>query len=185
MTSSNTPTGAELAPENRPIGARLLGSPRTRSLAIVALLIVGFAVVATAIVLIAGATPVREYPADSPEGTIQRYIRALDERDLDNAYALLSGAAQGRFSRAQFSEQQYAYGSYGDGSGRLVRIDRTEVTGDRATVALTIEQFWGGGFGSNRTVMHRTIRLVREPGGWRLDEALVGPELMPAWPASK
>lgn len=183
MTSSNTPTGAEPAPENRPIDARLIGSSRNRSLAIVALLIVGFAVVATAIVLIAGAPPVREYPADSPEGTIQRYMRALDERDLDGAYALLSSAAQGRFSKAQFNEQQYAYGSYGDGSGRLVRIDRTEVTGDRATVALTIEQFWGGGFGSNRTVMHRTIRLVREPGGWRLDEALVGPELMPAWPA--
>ena len=181
MISSNTPTGAEPAPGNRPIDARLLGSPRNRSLAIVALLIVGFVVAATAIVLIAGATPVREYPAALPEGTIQRYIRALDERDLDGAYALLSSAAQGRFSKAQFNEQQYAYGPYGEGSGRLVRIDRTEVTGDRATVALTIEQFWGGGFGSNRTVMHRTIRLVLEPGGWRLDEALVGPELMPAW----
>ncbi len=183
MASSNRGTGAEPEPENRPIDARLLGSPRNRSLAIVVLLIIGFVVVATAIVPVAGATPVREYPADSPEGTIQRYVRALDERDLDGAYALLSSAAQGRFSKAAFYEQQYGYGSYGDGSGRLVRIDRTEVTGGRATVALTIEQFWGGGFGSNRTVMHRTIRLVREPAGWRLDEALVGPELMPAWPA--
>lgn len=181
MTSSNAPTGADLVPEHRPIDARLLGSPRNRSLAIVALLIVGFVLVATAIVLIAGATPVREYPADSPEGTIQRYIRALDERDLDGAYTLLSSAARNSFSKAQFSEQQYVYGPYGDGSGRLVRIDRTEVTGDRATVTLTIEQFWGGGFGSDRTVIHRTIRLVREAGGWRLDEALVGPELMPAW----
>ncbi len=180
MTSSNPP-GAQPAPGNRPIDVRLPGSSRNRSVAIVALLIVGFVVVATAIVLLAGATPVREYPPDSPEGTIQRYMRALDERDLDGAYALLSSAAQGRFSKAQFSEQQYAYGPYGDGNGRLVRIDRTEVTGDRAIVALTSEQFWSSGFSSNRTVVHRTIRLVRETGGWRLDEALVGPELMPAW----
>ncbi len=180
MTSSSPP-GAQPAPGSRSIDAPLPGSPRNRSIAVVALLIVGFVVAATAIVLMVGATPVREYPADSPEGTIQRYIRALDERDLDAAYALLSKATQTRFSDAQFSEQQYAYGPYGDGSGRLIRIDRTEVTGERATVSLTIEQYWGGGFGSNRTVMHRTIRLVRDPGGWRLDEALVGPELMPAW----
>ena len=181
MTSSSTPTGAERAPEIRLIDARLPGSPRNRSLALVALVIVGFVVVATAIVLIAGATPIREYAADSPEGTIQRYLRALDGRDVDGAYALLSGAAQGTFSKAQFSEQQNAYGPYGDDSGRLVRIDRIEVAGDRATVALTIEQYWGGGFGSSRSVLHRTIRLVRETGGWRLDEALVGPDLMPAW----
>lgn len=179
--TSWSPPGAQPASGNRPIDARLPGSLRNRSLAIVALLIIGFVVVATAIVLIAGATPVHEYPADSPEGTIQRYMRALDERDPAAAYALLSSAVQGRFSEAQFADQQYSYGPYGDGSGRLVRIDRTDVTGDRATVALTIEQYWGGGFGSNRTVMHRTIRLVREAGDWRLDEALVGPELMPAW----
>jgi hypothetical protein len=180
MTSSNPPDAQPTA-GNRPIDAGLPGSSRKRSLAIVALLIVGFVVVATAIVLMVGAAPVREYPADSPEGTIQRYLRALDERDPAGAYALLSSAAQGRLSEAQFADQQYAYGPYGDGSGRLVRIDRTEVTGDRATVTLTIEQYWGGGFGSNRTVVHRTIRLIRETGGWRLDEALVGPELMPAW----
>jgi hypothetical protein len=181
MISSNTPTGAKPPPENRPIGTPPRQSPWERSMALVALLIVGFVVVATAIVLLAGATPVREYPADSPEGTIQRYLRALDERDLDGAYTLLSGTAQATFGKAQFSEQQYAYGPYGDDSGRLVRIDRTEVAGDRATVGLTIEMYWSGGFGSSRTVLHRTIRLARESGGWRLDEALVGPDLMPAW----
>jgi hypothetical protein len=149
--------------------------------AIVALLIAGFVVVATAIVLLAGSAPVRDYPADSPEGTIQRYIRALDVRDLEGAYALLSSAAQSGFSKVQFSEQQYPYGPYGDGSGRLVRIDRTDVTGDQATVALTIEQFWGGGLGSNRNVVHRTVRLTHEAAGWRLDEVLVGQELMPSW----
>lgn len=180
MTSSN-PTGAQQMAGDPPTGVARPGSSRNRSLAILALLIVGFVVVATAIVLLAGATPVREYSADSPEGTIQRYIQALDNRDLDGAWTLLSSTAQGRFSKVQFSDQQYAYGPYGDGSGRLVRIDRTVVTGDQATVALTIEQFWGGGLGSNRTVMHRTVSLIREVAGWRLDEVLVGPELMPAW----
>jgi hypothetical protein len=55
------------------------------------------------------------------------------------------------------------------------------VTGDQATVALTIEQFWGGGLGTNRSVVHRTVGLTREAAGWRLDEVLVGQELMPAW----
>lgn len=179
--ANSHPPGSQPVAAVPPTGVLAPGSSRNRSLAIVALLIAGFVIVATTIVLLAGATPLREYPADSPEGTIQRYIQALDDRDLDGAYALLSSTAQAGFSKVQFSDQQYAYGPYGDGSGRLVRIDRTEVTDDRATVALTIEQFWGGGLGSNRTVMHRTVRLVREAAGWRLDEVLVGPELMPAW----
>jgi hypothetical protein len=164
-----------------PVGQPTRPKSRARAIPVVVVALVAFAVVAASVVLLVGQAPAREYPADTPEGTIQRYVRALDDRDLDTAYGLLSAARRTSLSRADFADMAGAYGQpYDQGSGRIVRIAATTITGDRAVIELAIEQFWGGGFSSNRIVLQRIVDLVREEGGWRLRDALVGPELYPA-----
>jgi hypothetical protein len=76
----------------------------------------------------------------------------------------------------------YGYG-YGDTIGRVVRIDRTDVRDDRATVFLTVETYYGGGgLTPSRSTVHPSLQLVRENGAWKLDQLYVSPELFPEMP---
>lgn len=129
-------------------------------------------VIAIGLTLAIGSGGVRNYPADSPEGTVQRFLQAVDSHDYDSAYSLLSTSVRNRVSMSGFVSQ-YSYGSPSE--NRRIRIDRVDRSDRVTTVDLSVDSFSGGDlFGSSRYTYQVEIRLVREGGTWLIDEDFVG-----------
>jgi hypothetical protein len=137
------------------------------------------------VILALGGGGVREYPAGTPEATVQAYVRAVDSNDLSAAYGQLSARLRGTITEAAYADRSvmYGYGGGGDGSSRVVRIDRTDLRDDRATVVVSVEQYYtGGGLTPNRSTNHATLQLVREGSAWKLDQLYFGPDFVPDMP---
>jgi hypothetical protein len=54
--------------------------------------------------------------------------------------------------------------------GHQVRIDGVDTGNGRGTVRLQIEDVSGSGLGFNRYSWDRSVALVFEDGGWKIDE---------------
>lgn len=161
--------GLPALPRSRP---RL--DPEVRRIGAVALVVVAVAVAAVvATATLGGRTAT--YAPGTPEAVFQDYLQRLEAGDLDGAYGSFSAGVRSRLPLASFEQQV----DQADGPSVRVQIDRAEITGDIARLRLTIDRWWAGGLQSSRWREERTIRLVREAGAWRIDEALAG--LDPAW----
>ena len=126
--------------------------------------------VASAVAVIAGGED--EFPVDSPEGTVQRYLRAVADRDTTTAYSLLTPELEQRcatlpkevITRRGEADFRAAL------EGRVERGSTTEVH-----VRLT-ERQGGGPFSDNEWTQSLVFMLQRQDGGWRFVE--------PPWPLS-
>jgi len=143
-----------------------------RSLLYVALGVVALAVVTIVVVLLAGGREAAEFPADSPEATLQAYLAAYDEGDLDAAHAYFSAGVRDHMDRQAY---QQAVDSWGVGTepDRTVLFDSATGTGDRVQLHLIVEEFYGDGLSGDTYRSPRDVRLVREDGEWRIDQALI------------
>lgn len=144
----------------------------SRSLLYVALGVVALAVVTIVVVLLAGGREAAEFPPDSPEAALQRYLAAYEEGDLDAAHAYFSADVRQRMDREAY---QQAVDSWGVGTepDRTVLFDSASGTGDRVQLHLLIEEFYGDGLSGDTYRSPRDVRLVREDGEWRIDQALI------------
>jgi hypothetical protein len=144
-----------------------------RSIAIIAGLVVILVAAAVAAVLTLGNRPPAEYPPDSPQAAFIGYVRAFEARDPETAYSYFSQKVKRTMTFEQFTDPK----EYGrplpirERNTRL-RIDRVEVTGDRATLWLTTEYFTGSGLSADRYTVTEELQLVREDGAWKIDERL-------------
>ena len=134
-----------------------------------------WAIVAGVLVLVVGSLGLvvflqsRQQPPDlsTPEGVTLAYAAALQSGDLDTAWGLLAESARAQTSRERFAAR--AGGARGGDRARL-SVEDVHVDGDAARVALVRTYASSGGFlfesssGSSRA----TVRLVREPAGWRI-----------------
>lgn len=160
--------------------AEARGSDRT--LLVVAAGIVALVAITAVVVLLLGSREPASLPADAPEGVVQRHLAAFENRDFEAAHAYFSSEVRAEMDVDAYEQLTREYGIYPDEISRRVLFDRTEADGDRATVHLTVEEYYGGGgpFGGGETYRSsREIRLVREDGAWRIDEPLVGFEPAP------
>jgi len=144
----------------------------SRSLLYVALGVVALAVVTIVVVLLAGGREAAQFPADSPEAAFQAYLAAYDEGDLEAAHAYFSAAVREQMDRGAY---QRAVDSWGVGTepDRTVLFDSTTGTGDRVQIHLIVEEFYGDGLSGDTYRSPRDVRLVREDGEWRIDQALI------------
>lgn len=141
-----------------------------RSVLIIGLSVLALVVVAVAAALALGSTGPSQFPAGSPEDTLQRYLQAIQDGRAEEAYDYLSLRAREQMPFRDFARSVAVVGQ--SPWEQRVRIDRTTVDGDRATLYLTIEHFSGAGIGFNRWTYERPVRLVREDGAWKIDEPL-------------
>jgi hypothetical protein len=161
-------TAAPVANEPAPMSAaRRSAWSRLGSTTWLGIFIGAVVVVATAIVLVAGNRPLADFPADSPEGTFQRYLVAWYDEDYETAYEYFSSSVKTRMSYSDFTA--YMYGS----PQQSVTINRTSGTGDRRHIFVTIEEFYGMGPGSSYS-REESISMVLEGGAWKIDEPLSG-----------
>ncbi len=76
---------------------------------------------------------------NTPEGTVQRYIQALQDEQYDVAYRLLSAEAQAECTLSNFRSQ----GRFGRDQDTRVRLDRVIEASDGTEVRLEMVNFSG------------------------------------------
>ncbi|MGH2356448.1 MAG: hypothetical protein ACRDGJ_00365 [Candidatus Limnocylindria bacterium] len=146
-----------------------------KALVIIGAGIAALVVLAVVVVLAGGSRPATTYPADTPEGTFQRYYAAFEEGDFGAAYAFLSVRVTERISFEEY-ERQAEDSSVGfeGGPARRILFDKVTGGGGRRTLHLTVEEFYGDGLDASRNRYQVNVRMVLEDGAWRIDEPLVG-----------
>jgi hypothetical protein len=109
----------------------------------------------------------RETPPDlnTPSGVVLAYALAEQRGDGQAAWDLLAPSVQARADRERFLAR---FGERGSDRAFLSTESET-TTGDTASVALVRTYPSSGGiFGSTSYSNRNTVRLVREPEGWRI-----------------
>lgn len=147
-----------------------------RSILLIGAAILGLLTLVVAVVLVAGDREPQRYPPDSPQGVVQGYLAAWDERDYGAAYAFFSSRVTDTLSEADYRVAAADYARYGlppNGSARGVFIDDVTDGSTHVTVQLTVEEVIGNGLDANVYRSPRTVALVREGTEWRIDEALL------------
>jgi hypothetical protein len=158
-------------------GARGTTGP-ARSILVIGAIVVAIVVVAVLVVVLASRPPTT-YPADSPEGTIQRYLAAVEAGEPEAAYAFFSRSVRTEMPLDSY-RRAWADLAWEREQDRRVVLEQVDLRDTRATVHLRVDVYSGGGpFGPNRYTYERSVGLVRESGEWRIDEPLVGLEPVP------
>lgn len=162
---------ASVAPAGRP----------ARSLIIAGLLVLSLVIAAAVAAITLGSRGPASFPADSPQEAFQSYYRAYQNQDTDIAYQYFSQRVQRQVSLEEYSRIVGSSGLYTSPDERNARIlvDRVEQSDDRATLYLIKEMFVGTGINATQFSSERQVRLVREGGAWKIDDALMGIELLP------
>jgi len=152
-----------------------------RTLLLIGAGILALVVVAAVVVLLLGSREPTTFPADSPEGVVQRHLAAFEDGDFGAAHAFFSADVQIDIDLETYERTARDYGGYQGDTSRRILFDRTDVDGDVARVHLTVEEYYGGGpFGGGETYRSpREIRLIREGGSWKIDDPIIGLEPAP------
>lgn len=104
-------------------------------------------------------------PADSPEGALQRYLRALADEDYKLAYGYLSTTSRVRCSLDEFTVQA----SYREVRDSHMTLEGTRRLDDTAVVSARVTVFEPNvPFGANEYSYDRTFQLKLEDGQWRV-----------------
>lgn len=124
----------------------------------------GIVVVALIVATLAlGGGSVTTYPADTPEGVVQRYLDAVLDGDSDVAAGYLTAEQQDRCQEEEF----FRFGR--DISARVALTD-AEIDGDRATVRVRVSEGSSGLLDSYEYTHDETYRLTRVDGAWLIDQ---------------
>lgn len=114
------------------------------------------------------------YPANSPEGTVQRYLNLLQSGKLDQAYRMTQitdYGPEGTMTRAEFA-QQFASWSQ---SSHQVTLDSTTSGQGEASVTVQISSFSGGPFGASSDSNRVVFTLTKTSSRW----LITGPPYLP------
>lgn len=150
---------------------------------IVAGLIVLLVVAAISVLLLR--QPAQDLPADSPGGTVQRFYRALQNKDYTGAYKYLSDSMEKKPTLAEFTNFNTSYYS-GDGdynSQQRIRTEKITITGDDATVPVDFTTYYNSGSpfgGAGDYTSTEVFSLHRENGTWLI--TILPPRYMPYKP---
>jgi len=142
-----------------------------RSILLIGAGILALVVLSVVVVLVVRRGP-PTFPAGSSHAAMAEYLAAWDRDDIEAAYGFLSDEAQGQVSLDDYRLAADQYRNYTQ-PNRQVTIDRVEGSGDKVTLELTVEEFYGQGLSANVSRSPRSVRMVRQADGWKIDEQLV------------
>ncbi len=142
-------------------------------------LLIGAAIVALVVtaLIVAVALPNRptDYAAGSPEAAFQDFYEAWEAGDVEAAYGHLSSTVTADLSLTEYRRMDTDWSWQRDQGRRLVLLS-VDLTGERATLHIRVDEFYQGGLSGQRNSYERSVRLVRELGTWLIDEPLIGIE---------
>ncbi len=111
---------------------------------------------------------------ESPDGVAHNYLLALQQRDYDRAYTLLSPAIKSYPASAEafagdIQNKNNSWNFRLDDTSTTLAVDSARITGDQATVTVRETHFNQGGlFDSNQYTNTFEMRVRREDGVWRI-----------------
>ncbi len=112
-------------------------------------------------------------PEDTPEGAVQRYLRAIVDDDVSEAYAYVSASLQGTCTLQHFIQTT----EYQRSRDLAARVTSTiDVDGKKLVSVEITEPDSGGLFGGGRYSYTVSFTLSLEDGAWQMSE--------PPWPMS-
>jgi hypothetical protein len=131
--------------------------------------IIGVLVIATtSLVLFTRGNNVALLPPDSPQGTVQRYLVAIQDKDYQTAFNYLSpDASPGK--PITFNEWLLQVGSSASSSQSVWKASLGKITenSSSAVVEVIIDHFYSGSlFGNSSNNMPVTFELTKTTGGW-------------------
>jgi hypothetical protein len=137
---------------------------------------IGVLVIVTIIlVLTLGKSNPTMLPADSPEGVVQRYLVAIQEKNFPAAYAYLvppttSDPNNPKIPPSMSYNDWLASAQYAANSTWKANLGKVIVTGDTANVAVTIDTFRPGGpFGNPVNTNNMTFFLKKAGTSWLIN----------------
>jgi hypothetical protein len=140
--------------------------------------IIALLILTVGVVLVRGDRPAASFGPGTPEAAVQAYLVAWDAGDDRAAWAAFSARTQAGTALDAYTEQAQLLRVKGltPDASRQVFIASATVSGDSATVPVTVETTSVGGMSVNRYRQTITVPLVRENGAWRIDQLLMGTE---------
>jgi uncharacterized protein YsxB (DUF464 family) len=124
--------------------------------------VLGIVVAAISIVALIAVLAVKEttpqLDAKTPEGTVQQYLQAVSERDFDSAITYLTSDTK---CNLEDFDQAYLQDSI------RISLSDTSITGDSASVKVSIENSNGDPFGGTYTES-QAFRLTKTDSGWKI-----------------
>jgi hypothetical protein len=103
--------------------------------------------------------------AGSPEGVVQRYLRALEDKRYQDAYAYLNTSAKRQCTVEEFIRAT----SYRQLEDSDMVLDDTQILDNTAIVTARVTVFNPGNvFDSSEYSYTETFDLTRESGQWRM-----------------
>ena len=110
-----------------------------------------------------GPGDVSKYDASTPENAFRSYINAIAMGDRASADQMLSARAR------SIGDSSSQIGPKIEGSYSSVTIESSRVTGDTATLNVTIRSSFGDGVGTPTMSWSEIVGLVREGDTWKID----------------
>jgi hypothetical protein len=129
-------------------------------------------VLASVIVVLVVRRGPQTFPAGSPQAALSEYLAAWDDYNIKAAYELLSQSARGRVTYTEYLSAANSYQGYNQ-TARDVTIDRVTGSGDLVTIQVTVEQFYGDGLSADVSRSPRSVPMIRESDGWKIDDTLI------------
>lgn len=132
--------------------------------------VIGLLAVCTLVVtLIVSNRPVEMMPADTPQGVVQRYMIALEQKDYVTAWGYI--APQPVDNRITYETWLQSF-SYPPGqSTRKVTLGSVNQQGAYATVEVVIDRFsYNGPFGDPVNTSYVSFSLQRIGSAWRITD---------------
>jgi hypothetical protein len=127
--------------------------------------VIALVVAGVVVALVTTRGGVELFPADSPEGAVQRYLLAFGDEEYREAYDYLSSDVQRRCSLDDFLRRA----PYRNTGEHHMTLEDTQTLDDSALVRARVTVFDPGvPFGPSEHSYDRTFQLKLEEGQWRL-----------------
>jgi hypothetical protein len=154
---------------------------RNRSVLYIGVGVLGVVVLGAAVVLLAEGRRPASFEPGTPQAAMQEYLAAWQDDDYEAAYQYFSDQIKADTSLEEYESLVRNFGDpNGYQSNEAIYIDKADGDEEEVTLYLTVEQFYGGdGLGGGSYRSQRTVRMIHQAGGWKVDEPLMGVEQFP------
>ena len=123
-------------------------------------------IVAIVLVLTLPAKEAPLLPEDTPQGTVQRYLLALEAEDYARAWSYLSPPASEKLT---YEDWRSPLVRSGERPGMKVTLAKSTVTGNEARVEVIVDVFRPSGpFDNPVSTNHITFVLTKQGTSWKI-----------------
>jgi hypothetical protein len=142
----------------------------SRALIIFGIVLTALIVVTVVLVLTLGQKNPPQLAENTPQGTLQRYLQAIQDKDYQTAYKYLIPTSIKNPDNSSLTYEQWLNTSrnFGDTTWKAY-LGQVNTTGDTASINLNVDVFQVNGLLSNPVNSHTVTFVLKQSNGqWRI-----------------